>query len=383
MTAIEPALRELRTWLEMIGFHDVYKYIVGANGYSVSPSHFQDKYLYFLNGFSMQVRGETDGMNLLNCLTACQDVELASLTAAERRLAELLMECGLLKQRDNLLINERYQLISLCNMYLLVDIRIHFHRLGVHEVYIGPDSTFLLYYIATEKIRPDHHVLDMCMGTGVIGICLSRFSDHVLSTDIGEAPLLLAPLNRVLNGKESSIEIRREDLRETMARDDKFDLITCNPPFVATPPELKSPLYALGAGADGLDYVRLLIERSVPKLNPGGEAFFVADLVGDDKQPYFVQELENYAEQLGATIDIFIDHKIDRKDQIQPISSFLHCINPDVPRDRIVTRVAEYLEKDLKADFYYLSTLRIRPLPDRRGVRVFNRYRKNELSWIF
>jgi len=168
-----------------------------------------------------------------------------------------------------------------------------------------------------------------------------------------------------------------------MSRNDKFDFITCNPPFVATPPELLSPLYALGTGADGLDYLRLLIERSIPKLNPGGEACFVADLVGDDNQPYFMQELEQYAEQLGAAVDVFIDHKIDRKDQIQPISSFLHCLNPEVPRDRIVTRVKEYLEKDLKADFYYLSTMRLRPLPDRRGLRVFNRYRKNELPWTY
>ncbi|MDD4869911.1 MAG: methyltransferase [Kiritimatiellae bacterium] len=267
-------------------------------------------------------------------------------------------------------------------MYLLVDIRIHFHQLGVHEVYIGPDSTFLLYYIPMEKIRPGHRILDMCTGTGVIGVCLSRFSDHVLSTDIGDAPLRLAPLNRILNGKENSIEIRREDLRETMTRDDKFDLITCNPPFVATPPEFVSPLYALGTGSDGLDYLRLLVERSVPKLNPGGEACYVADLVGDGDQPYFVHELEHYAQKLGAAIDVFIDHRINRQDQIQPISSFLHCLNPDVPREKIVMRVTDYLEKDLKADFYYLSTLRIRPMLVGYGVRVFNRYRKHELAWI-
>ncbi len=113
-------------------------------------------------------------------------------------------------------------------------------------------------------------VLDLCCGSGCIGIASAYAYPHAQVTlvDVDPAALALARDNVALHGLQDRIDVLASDLF-TQVRG-SFDLILCNPPYVdapdmrALPKELQAePALALAGGEDGLDLVRRLL-RDVP-----------------------------------------------------------------------------------------------------------------------
>lgn len=384
-TVASPALfcvAALRSYLDEIDFHGIYKYLSTIAMYSLSPSVFNEHRAKYLDAFDAQILDDVRDWSVAQTLTTCRPCVQSSLSGREREIAEILTDAGLLQFADGKYRNAGRQLISVRDRYLFIDASIHFTADRVHDIYIGPDTYLLLHYLAGDRLPRRGRALDLCSGTGIIGLAMSRFCDRVVSTDIGAAPLELIALNRAVNGLEHAIEIRAEDLRHTLGDGERFDLIVCNPPFVAAPPELPSPLYAQGAGADGLGYLRLLIESARTKLERGGEGLFVADLPGDVNRPYFFDELESAAESHGLFIEAFVDNRIDGEAQIAPFAAFLQRVHPHVPLSDIEARVTRFIRDELRGDFYYLTTIRVRR-SERPRLRIFNRYRIRDFDAFF
>ena len=93
------------------------------------------------------------------------------------------------------------------------------------------------------------------------------------ASDISAACVLNAEENARRNGVRLSV--RQGDLFEQIT--DRFDLITCNPPYLsdadmrALQEELRyEPAIALHGGADGLDLYRRIAETYRAHLNSGG-----------------------------------------------------------------------------------------------------------------
>lgn len=376
------AARALKAYLDEIGYHGIYKYLVAANWYAVSPSRFSQLQPVFLKSFDKHLVESDPEWKLAEVLTTCQLCPLSSLDEAGQELAEILVDGGLLRLQNGHVSPAGRQLISVCDRYLLIDARIHFHSDQMHEVYIGPDTYMLLHYLPNHWLTQGHRALDLCTGTGVIGQALARYCGEVVSTDIAPAPLKLARLNRALNANERTVEIRVEDLRETLSSPELFDLIACNPPFVASPRGLPSPIYAEGPDADGLGYLRLLLEQTPDKLTSTGESIFVADLPGNADRPYFCAELERAALSQGLFIEAYIDQRLPGEMQIEPFVFFLGRLHPDVSLDEIRQRTRQFIQEDIKAHFYYLTTIRIRKR-GRRGLRILNRYRITDFDAFF
>ncbi|MFC5338179.1 methyltransferase [Leucobacter denitrificans] len=77
--------------------------------------------------------------------------------------------------------------------------------------------------------------LDLGTGSGVVAMYLAQSGiPEVVATDISERALALAQANAALNGFSSEIEFRQGDLFGPV-REEQFDLIASNPPFVVTP----------------------------------------------------------------------------------------------------------------------------------------------------
>ncbi|MCI5914763.1 MAG: peptide chain release factor N(5)-glutamine methyltransferase [Christensenella sp.] len=124
------------------------------------------------------------------------------------------------------------------------------------------------------KERGYRTVLDLCCGTGCIGISLAALSGAAVTlADISADALALARENAEKNG--GCARFVETDLFSNIK--DTFDLIACNPPYLsdadmaALQREVRfEPALALYGGADGLDFYRRIAAEYAAHLAPGG-----------------------------------------------------------------------------------------------------------------
>lgn len=376
--AVTRGIEELRDYLRRVAFRQVYKFVASSNHYSVLPSVISQgtapNVEHFFDTVLADCGGLDGGLELLQCLMFGRGVEIARLNARDQVTAELLVDADLLRLDGSRLTASWLQLINAFGSDLLIDRRIHFPSQSLHEVYVGFDSYLMIYYADQAALEREHRAIDLCTGSGISALFLSQRCDHVVATDIGPVPLRLVQMNRLLNGKDESIAVRDQPLDETLDGSERFDVLTCNPPFVAFPPSVDATLYSRGTDLDGLGYMRTLVERLPDVLNPGGTAYLVADLVGDLQGPYFVDELRRVAARSSLAIDVYVDGVISAEDQVPAFAAHIAAANPQRDPDEITEELRRFQREELKAERYYLSTLRLEVGGRRAGVRVFRRY---------
>src|SRR5262249_31810051 len=249
----------LRGYLDDIGFSNLYRYIVSQAGFYLTPLAVNARGRDNVVATESYLTGSLVGMRLVWALMGVMSVTLPELTPGERDLAAALAESGYLVLQDGRIDNAGLQLICVGDAYVLIDAAITFPLGRSHDVYIGPDTLLLIHYLDKARLGAGSRVLDLCTGTGAIGLTAARVGATVVSTDIAPRPLALGALNRALNGRDARIELRDEAVAVTLARDDTWDVIACNPPFIASPSELNLPVYARGPGHDGLDMMRAML----------------------------------------------------------------------------------------------------------------------------
>ena len=124
------------------------------------------------------------------------------------------------------------------------------------------------------KTRPGAFVLDLCCGTGCIGVSLSKLGGARVSfADISPGALALARRNARYNSVDGAFY--ESDLFANVPG--VYDLIACNPPYL-TAAEMAScqrelafePALALFGGEDGLDLYRRLAREWEAHVRPGG-----------------------------------------------------------------------------------------------------------------
>jgi release factor glutamine methyltransferase len=140
-----------------------------------------------------------------------------------------------------------------------------------------------------EKLKgaKDWEVLDLCCGSGAIGISLAKICSNakMYGSDISEEALKVA----AENAKTLRVKIKLEhgDMFAPW-QEKKFDMIVSNPPYIRTSmigilqDEVKKhePLSALDGGRDGLDFYRIIVEKAAAHLKPGG---FLVMEIGHDQ----------------------------------------------------------------------------------------------------
>jgi len=125
--------------------------------------------------------------------------------------------------------------------------------------------------------HPPARVLDLCTGSGCIGIAtaLEFESSLVTLSDISKEALRVAVKNVTRHQLQQRIKITQSDLFRHLG-DEEYDLILCNPPYVSDeemselPREyLQEPDLGLRAGADGLDIVRRVFASAAKYMADG------------------------------------------------------------------------------------------------------------------
>ncbi|MEE3383397.1 MAG: peptide chain release factor N(5)-glutamine methyltransferase [Anaerovoracaceae bacterium] len=153
------------------------------------------------------------------------------------------------------------------------------------EVLIPRPETELLVEEALRVLREEYdaadapapEVLDICTGSGAIGLSVKKHfpKAQVTLSDISDGALQTAEANAELNGLK--VTILKSDMFKAL-KGRNFHMILCNPPYI-TDREIETltsevrehePMIALSGGADGLDFYRILAEEAPKHLNRGG-----------------------------------------------------------------------------------------------------------------
>jgi hypothetical protein len=146
-----------------------------------------------------------------------------------------------------------------------------------HVLGVGGASTTLANAVIREPVE---RALDLGTGCGVQALHLARHATHVTATDISERALSFAKTTARLAGQDW--DLRRGDMIEPV-RDERFDLIVSNPPFVVGPGTTTHTYRDSGRPGDAIS--REVARNAATILNPGGTLQFLANwlhVAGED-----------------------------------------------------------------------------------------------------
>lgn len=138
----------------------------------------------------------------------------------------------------------------------------------------------------TLKGNPAPAVLDLCAGTGCLGLGVKRFCPGAAVVCVEKSPAAFAYLAynaaHALPGYSEAcpaVQAVQGDLfgYEAALCPGSLDLILCNPPYLTAremanlmPETAREPAMALDGGADGLNFYRYLVRHYAAALRPGG-----------------------------------------------------------------------------------------------------------------
>lgn len=126
--------------------------------------------------------------------------------------------------------------------------------------------------------RPPERILDLCCGSGCIGIAaaLAFSNTRVDLVDVDPAALALTRRNVARHGLGQRARVHASDLFAALP-EGRWDLILSNPPYVnavdmaSLPPEYRhEPVHGLAGGADGLELVARMLAELPRRLASGG-----------------------------------------------------------------------------------------------------------------
>lgn len=97
------------------------------------------------------------------------------------------------------------------------------------DVYEPAEDSMLL--ADNLKIKKTDMVLDMGTGIGILAMIAAKKAENVLAVDINPKAIEIARENAILS-KIKNIEFRISDLFSNIRKNEKFDLIIFNPPYL-------------------------------------------------------------------------------------------------------------------------------------------------------
>lgn len=140
----------------------------------------------------------------------------------------------------------------------------------------------VIQYADIKKLK-EPKILDICCGSGVIGLCLARHIDgsKVVLSDISNSAISVSRKNQKKLKLKKTTTIIRSDMFQGLKNDISFDIIISNPPYIKSADinllddSVKNydPIIALDGGEDGLDFYKIIAEKSKNYLSKDGKIF--------------------------------------------------------------------------------------------------------------
>jgi release factor glutamine methyltransferase len=159
---------------------------------------------------------------------------------------------------------------------------IHLHP----EVYEPSEDTFLM--LDTVNVKQKDKVLEIGTGCGVIALFCAQKGADVICSDINPHAVELTKKNYDVNREmiKGSFKVRKGDLFTVVEKDEKFDVIIFNPPYLpTTQDELVGGSgwfdVATNGGVDGLSITKRFIDNVKKFLCEKGRAYIVFTSLSD------------------------------------------------------------------------------------------------------
>lgn len=194
-----------------------------------------------------------------------------------------------------------------------------------HDFFVGPGvlipradtETLIDVCLETLKAKGTPRVLDLCAGTGCIGITLKceHPSCEVTLAEKYDDALKYLTKNAELN--RADVKIISADVMAGEGADGLYDLIVSNPPYI-TDGDMRTlqaevtfePSTALAGGADGLDFYRHIAKEYKKHLNQNGVLAFEvginqADAVTDILKQNGFADIHTRADMNGVQRVVF------------------------------------------------------------------------------
>lgn len=139
------------------------------------------------------------------------------------------------------------------------------------------------------KERKGDSILDLCCGSGAIGIALAHRIPKTKLTSVDNDPAAVALTKQNADEWAVKATVKQGDLFEPVKRK-KYNMIVSNPPYIPSSviptlmPEVKDhePLSALDGGEDGLDFYRKIAAQAPDHLKK--EGVLVLEIGHDQKE---------------------------------------------------------------------------------------------------
>ena len=170
-------------------------------------------------------------------------------------------------------------------------------RREVPDVYQPAEDSHLLATAAREAVGPGERALDVGTGSGYVAEALADAGANVVASDLNPGACEQA--------RDRGIDAVRGDL-VTPFRDDAFDLVTFNPPYLPTPPEREWDDWmerALSGGADGRAVVDPFLDGVGRVLAPAGRVLLLVSSLTD------VAAVRAFARERGFRGDVVAEEK--------------------------------------------------------------------------
>jgi release factor glutamine methyltransferase len=144
-----------------------------------------------------------------------------------------------------------------------------------------PESEFVvLECLRLASSLPAPQVLDIGTGSGNLAVAVTHQHQGAKATavDLSQEALDMAAKNAARHGVAERIRFLQGDLFEPIPKEDRFDFIVSNPPYIVST-EIKNlavgvrdyePHLALDGGADGFEVFDRLVKQASEFLVPGG-----------------------------------------------------------------------------------------------------------------
>lgn len=305
-------IKAIKQYLYDCGYDIYYQKISGIYNYYFNPWQTYEFVQRKLETYDIKIR------NMFKLLLLGEPIlEESAINSLGREFIENLLDVNFLIKNNDILKSDGYSFVAYRERYFVASIPYDYPRCtGKQDIYIGLDSYKLADILPNRKI--DRH-LDLCSGTGIQSIMNAANFNEGYVVEKNKIVMPALKFNIILNGFNEKIKVINGDLFEKI-RNEKFNLITANPPFIPIPDPLDFPMAGAG-GEDGLKIINRIIEGLNEHLNNNGEAIIIGEAIGNNQSTKLFSELKSKL-PIGFKVDLFLQNKCTKEEYIERMSQF-------------------------------------------------------------
>ena len=213
-----------------------------------------------------------------------------------------------------------------------------------------PDIVFPAIYEGTLRFlrviskSPAEDALDLCSGSGIAALVLSRNAKRVVACDITSRAGHFARFNCLLNGC-TNVEAAQGDLYGAVDNQ-MFDRIVAHPPFV---PSSSEGLIYRDSGNTGEALIKRIIEGLPHCLRPGG-TFYMVCSAWDSNEKLFEERVRSWLGERKGEFDIIF--ALDKASSPEQIARQLPEIKESGDPSAIIRWTSHFREVGFKTNVY-------------------------------